>query len=87
MSKLTLVGITEEQFLGYMCRKYNDDVVLRATSYIQDCDSECNIVVLIPNYILEHCNMFTNEQITNICNDIADTFELDRLEWFVFTCS
>lgn len=86
MSKLTLVGITEEQFLGYMYRKYNEDVVLNATRYIQDCDTECNIVVLIPRYILSHCNVFTSEQITNICNDIADTFELDRSEWFVFTC-
>ena len=85
MSKLTLVGITEEQFIATLYRSHGQEVVLRATRYIQDCDVESNMVVLVPRYILSHCNMFTGEQITNICNAIADTYELDRSDWYVFT--
>ena len=82
---LTFIGISNVQFEFAIKELHGDSVANALSEIIAEYDTECNIVVLEPDCLLDDLGLFTHEQIRNICNHVADTFGLRGTDWHVFT--
>jgi hypothetical protein len=84
---LTFVGINNEQFVYAISKLHGDDIAGQCQEIMDSYIVESNIVCLMADCILMELELFTHEQIKNICNHIADTYQLTGTDWYIFTLS
>jgi hypothetical protein len=82
---LTFVGINNEQFVSVINKLHGSDTAEQCQEIMDSYIVESNIVCLMADCILMELELFTDEQIRNICKYIADVYELNGTDWFVFT--
>lgn len=82
---LTFIGISNVQFEFAINELHGDSVANALSEIIAEYDTENNIVILEPDCLLAELELFTYEQIRNICKQVADTFGIHGTDWHVFT--